>query len=300
MPRTIHLLIKEASAIDREVRVIVTTMFPSFDFSRYSSVFADVEALFSGAMPGFHGCDTAYHDWNHTLGTLLATARLMHGVHVERHQLSARIVEMGLIAALFHDVGYIRRNGEGEGTGARFTRSHVMRGIDVLEFYSDKHGWPVEDFLDMECMLKCTDPAFAPDTIVFTNLETMLAGHVLGTADMVSQMADDIYLEKLPLLFEEFSEAGITEFTSEYDLFLKTMGFYSFMKIKMESRLSDVISCMSAHFRDRHGFERDLYSEAIARNMNYLSSILEKYGEAYSKGLRRRLDRREYPIQIAA
>jgi len=154
--------------------------------------------------------------------------------------------------------------------------------------------------MDMECMILCTDPALSPDSIVFPNFETMLAGHVLGSADVLSQMADDIYLEKLPLLFLEFSEAGITDFSSEYDLFMKTLGFYSMMRSKMRNKLSNVIDSMAAHFRVRHGVERDLYSEAAVRNMDYLTDLLTTHGEQYARGLRRRLDRDEYPITLAA
>lgn len=300
MTQTVRLLIKNPEEICQEVRAIVTTMFPNFDFADFNMALADVDALFSGQTDGFEPCDTMYHDWGHTLGTLLATARLLHGVHLNRQELSARTVNLALIAALFHDSGYIRRSSESSGTGGQFTRHHVQRGVDLLEDYGHHHGWSINDFMDMEPMLHCTDPARIPESILFMNSETMLAGHVLATADIVSQMADDIYLEKLPYLFLEFSEAGITDFSSEYDLFMKTMGFYAFMRAKMESRLSNVIGCMASHFQARHGIDRDLYSEAAQRNIDYLFAILEKHGEDYRDGLRRSLDRDEFPVKVAA
>ena len=299
MEKTIHLLIKKPEAMDREVRIIATSMFPDFDFSRYEKSLDYMERLYAGKQHGFSACDTPYHDWSHTMGVLLATARLVHGVHIDRQEFSARALELALVAALFHDCGYLRRDGE-VGPGGRFTLDHVRRSIDLLEEYAREQEWPMEDFMDMECMILCTDPALSPDAIVFPNFETMLAGHVLGTADILAQMADDIYLEKLPLLFLEFSEAGITEFSSEYDLFMKTLGFYSMMRSKMRNKLSNVTASMSAHFRVRHGVDRDFYSEAVVRNMDYLSDLLITHGEQYARGLRRRLDRDEYPIILAA
>ena len=299
MEKTIHLLIKKPEAMDREVRIVVSAMFPDFNFLRYEKVLADVSRLFAGEQPGYKGCDTPYHDWAHTLGVLLATARLIHGVHVDRQEFSERTVELALIASLFHDCGYIVRDDE-TGPGARFTLDHVRRSIDRLEEYARLQEWSPEDVMDMECMILCTDPALSPDSIVFPNFETMLAGHVLGSADIVSQMADDIYLEKLPLLFLEFSEAGITEFSSEYDLFMKTLGFYSMMRSKMRNKLSNVVASVSAHFRVRHGVDRDLYYEAVVRNMDYLADLLTTHGEQYAQGLRRRLDRDEHPIILAA
>lgn len=284
----------------REVRSIVNLMFPEFDFSAFDNALYDVDRLFSGQMLGFEPCDTRYHDWAHTMGVLLATARLLHGVHIDRQKLSERIVNLTLIAALFHDVGYIRRFDENNGTGGQFTKDHVQRGIDLLEEYADNLNWPMEDFLDMECIILCTDPARNPETIVFMNIEAMLAAHILATADIISQMADDIYLEKLPLLFEEFTESGITDFISEYDMFTKTIGFYTFMLTKMEGGLSSVITYMSVHFRERYGIEQNFYAEAAQRNIEYLDFILEEYGEEYHNGLRRSIDRDEYPITIAA
>lgn len=299
MEKTIRLLIKNPESIDREVRIIITSMFPDFDFSRYEMSFETMRSSYHGEQQGILACDTPYHDWSHTLGVLLATARLLHGVHVDRQELSERAVGLALVAALFHDSGYLCREDE-QGPGARFTKDHVQRGIDLLEDYAREAKWAIEDFMDMECMIQCTDPALSPDSIVFPNFEIMLVSHILGTADVLSQMADDIYLEKLPLLFLEFTEAGITDFSSEYDLFMKTLGFYSFMRSKMRNKLSNVGESMAAHFRERHGVERDFYSEAVERNMEYLADLLTEYGDQYARGLRRRLDRDEHPIILAA
>ena len=81
---------------------------------------------------------------------------------------------------------------------------------------------------------------------------------------------------------------------------MKTLGFYSMMRSKMRNKLSNVTASMSAHFRVRHGVDRDFYSEAVVRNMDYLSDLLITHGEQYARGLRRRLDRDEYPIILAA
>ncbi|MFH1913960.1 MAG: HD domain-containing protein [Pseudomonadota bacterium] len=300
MTRSVRLIIKRPPEVDREVRAIVASMFPGFEPARYGRAFADADRIFHGRMDGYHPCDTGYHDWGHTLGVLLASARLLHGVHLVRHDLSPRIVELTLVAALFHDMGYIRREEERIGTGARFTTSHVDRSIDLLESYADASGWSVADMLDMESMIRSTDPASSPLTVVHANIEAMLAAHVLATADIIAQMADDIYLEKLDLLFEEFVEAGITEFGSRFDLAASTRGFYAYMRTRMENCLSNVIGCMVAHFRARFGVERDAYTEAARRNMNYLGLILDEHGRDYRVGLRRSLSRREVPMRIAA
>jgi hypothetical protein len=300
MKQLVPLRIHCSSEIDLEIRGIVISMFPNFDFSDYQRAFADAQRLFDGRMAGFHACDTAYHDWSHTLDVLLATARLLHGIHLVRQELSPRIVGLALVAALFHDSGYLRRKDETGCTGARFTLTHVSRGIDLLEDYANDRGWPVADLLDMESMIRCTDMGSPVESLVHTNIETMLAAHALATADIVSQMADDLYLEKLALLFGEFAEAGISEYTSEYDMASRVKGFQALMRVRLENTLSNIIGCVGAHFKQRFDVERDIYSEAIMRNMQYLGTLLEQHGREYRRGLRRSLSRRSHPTLIAA
>ena len=50
----------------------------------------------------------------------------------------------------------------------------------------------------------CTVTAL--EEIPFRSDETRAMGRILGSADLIAQMADRTYLEKFPLLFEEFQE----------------------------------------------------------------------------------------------
>lgn len=300
MMQPIRLSIRNPETTDLEVRRIVTSMFPDFDFRDYDSVFQGTVRLYQGKMAGFAACDTRYHDLGHTMASLLASARLLHGVHVDRRPINERLVHLTLIAALFHDTGYIRRLGENDGTGAQFSRNHIQRSVDLLKADGACRNWPYKDIEAMAAMIRCTEPATAPEALDFPMEEDILGAHILATADIIAQMADDTYLEKLPLLYQEFAEAGISEFESEYDLVSQTLDFCFHMRNKMQNRLSDVIKCMSGHFREHYGVARDLYSEAVERNMNYLTLILQDYGNEYHRGLRRSLDREPQPILVAA
>ena len=44
-----------------------------------AAAFADFERLFTGQFPGYFGCDTVYHDMQHSLDDTLAMARLLAG-----------------------------------------------------------------------------------------------------------------------------------------------------------------------------------------------------------------------------
>ncbi len=43
------------------------------------AVFADIGRLYKGEFPGYHACETDYHDIQHILEVTLAMARLMDG-----------------------------------------------------------------------------------------------------------------------------------------------------------------------------------------------------------------------------
>lgn len=298
--RQINLSIKTPEAADQEVRAIVTGIFPDFDFRDFEDLLDETVRLFQGRLSGFAGCDTCYHNLAHTLETLVATARLLHGIHLDKQPVSERLVYLSLIAALYHDSGYIRRLGETMGTGAQFTRSHVRRSIDMLQAAGACRNWPSRDIDAMAAMIRCTDAATTPEQVDFPDREARLGGYIVGTADLISQMADDVYLERIPLLYQEFTEAGISDYANEYEMFMRTKGFCLRMLDRMQIHMADVLKYMNAHFRESYGVDRNLYQEAVMRNVDYLRRILKVYGEHYRKGLRRSHDRQPIPVLIAA
>jgi hypothetical protein len=58
-------------------------------------------------------------------------------------QLTAERATAGVILALFHDVGYLRRSSDREqANGAEFTLNHVSRGAEFLAHYLPQIGLP--------------------------------------------------------------------------------------------------------------------------------------------------------------
>ncbi len=90
-------------------------------------------------IPAFEKCDTDYHDLQHVLDVSLAMARLLDGYERSRGDapaIGARLFQLGVICALFHDCGYLRRRGDTRHRrGAEYTRIHVSRGARVLRGY---------------------------------------------------------------------------------------------------------------------------------------------------------------------
>ena len=270
-----------------EVRVIALMMFPEFDFNSVDRVFKDTVRLFRGEYPGYRKCTTEYHDLKHTTDAFLAMARLMHGVVIGGENLTREQVNLGLICALMHDTGYIQSLEDEVGTGAKYTRIDTRRSIGFMDKYIAESGFSSEDFKNYPDILRCTGLDTRVSEIRFKWRETALLGKILGTADLLGQMADRTYLEKLLFLFYEFREGGIMGYDTELDLLKKTTDFYAMAKKRLAGELGSMNEYMRYHFKLCWNLDRDVYMEAIENHMNYLTFILEKHEKDYRDYLKR-------------
>ncbi len=270
-----------------EVRTIVFMMFPEFDFDIVDHVFKDIVRLFRGEYPGYRKCTTQYHDLKHSTDTFLAMARLMHGAFICEENLTREHVNPGLVCALMHDTGYIQTLDDSVGTGAKYTRTDTKRSIVFMDKYIPDSGLSKEDFKHYPDILICTALDTKINKIRFESREIELLGKMLGTADLLGQMADRTYLEKLLFLFYEFREGGVPGYDSELDLLKKTIDFYAMARRRFATDLNSVDKYMRQHFKVRWNLERDLYMEAIEKNISYLKFLLENHEKDYRDCLRR-------------
>ena len=137
--------VSNPTAVRDAVHELFAEAFPGASFDKLWLAFYDFERLFTGRFPGYHGCDTTYHDMQHTLDMTLALARLVVGYErsVEpSDRLGPRRAQMALITSLFHDSGYIRHESRDEDfrNGAEFTMYHVSRSADFLRRYLPELG----------------------------------------------------------------------------------------------------------------------------------------------------------------
>ncbi|MCF8077370.1 MAG: hypothetical protein K9K87_14545, partial [Desulfotignum sp.] len=56
----------DPAAVLTEVKDIVSSISPQFDFDAMNRAYDDVTALFNGDYPGYRKCNTLYHDLQHT------------------------------------------------------------------------------------------------------------------------------------------------------------------------------------------------------------------------------------------
>jgi hypothetical protein len=277
--------VSSAAAVLAAVKELYGSTWPDTSLQPLEHAFEHFEDLFAGFVHGYFGVDTVYHDRQHTLDITLALARLLVGYERQQEpqaRLGGERAVVGIITGLFHDVGYLRRTIEAESrNGAEFTRIHVARGARFLADYLPVVG------------LAAWVPV-ATQIVHFTGYEVPFAkidvsdprdialGHMLGTADMIAQMADRCYLEKCrDRLYAEFVLGGVAlpiaangglqvKYASGVDLLRQTPEFISEVRSKrLDGEFNSAYRYLEVLFEDRNP-----YLEAIDRNVNYLRQIL--------------------------
>lgn len=254
---------------------IVKRINPAYDFSTIQTVFNNVVHLFHGEYPGYGPIKTLYHDLRHTMDVFLCAIRLMHGVHISGNKLTDKEVTLVMIAALMHDIGYAQCRGEETGTGAQFTPNHVERGIGFLRSYLPEHGFPPDFITLLEPLMLSTNPALPFSDIHFPDARCRLLAQIVGTADMVGQMADRAYLEKLLFLCLEFKEAKFGHYQNLHSLLCQTKSFYEVTRKKrLDEAYESIYTKLTLHFKDYLGASNNFYLDSIEKNIVYLEKII--------------------------
>jgi hypothetical protein len=263
------------SEVEKAVRQFFLDIYPDCDAAEVTRLFDWAHTAFTGAYRDFQAVDTRYHDYEHTLQVVLCLGRLLHARHLARTEprLSQRIFTLGLLASLLHDSGYLKNRDDRQGTGAKYTDTHVERSADFAATLMQDKGYAPADIQAVQNMIRCTDFFRDLKRITFAGGEEQMAGLALATADLLGQMAAEDYVEKLPLLFSEFKEAGgnDTAFTSARDLMRKTPAFYeSFVKIKIDRDYGGLYRYLNDPYPDGPNF----YIDAIEANLKRLEQKL--------------------------
>jgi hypothetical protein len=276
--------VSSAGAVRAAVEELFLERWPEMSLEPLRRAFDYFERLFAGDIPGYMGVDTVYHDRQHTLDITLALARLIVGYetqHQPGRQLGPERAVVGLIVGLFHDMGYLRRPEDHARHGAELTRIHVSRGAAFLAGYLPSIGlsrWAgvaseIVHFTGYEVPFSQIDVADPLDVKL---------GHLIGTADMIGQMADRCYLEKCrDRLYPEFVLGGMAlpiasnggrhvKYASGLDLLRQTPEFVNETRTK---RLDGQFNAAYRYLEVLYGGHNP-YIDAIDRNIDYLRQIL--------------------------
>ena len=237
---------KDPTAVEVEVQAACRAMFPQADPLFVPRVFGWAIECFTGSYRDYWAVDARYHDFEHTLQGTLCLARLLRGRYLAGAQprFTQPMFQLGLLAMLLHDTGYLKKRDDTQGTGAKYTVTHVQRSAEFARDLLQEKGFSATDIKAVQNMIRCTGVNAALSVIPFQSEMERIGGFALGTADLLGQMAAEDYVEKLPILYAEFAEASacsndrthfIALFSSAADLMQKTPTFWEkFVRLKLD------------------------------------------------------------------
>jgi hypothetical protein len=281
--------VEDPAAVRDAVLAILAARYPVFRFERVARTFDYIAYLYAGRVPGYRACDTPYHDLRHVLEITLALTRIVDGhdrACASRDRLGAPRAALGILVALFHDTGYLLETSDTQHrNGAELTTVHVTRGAALMSAYLTDIG--LGEYAPIAAQL-----------VQFTGYEVPLAhtqiqlqqpldrklGYMIGSADLIGQMSDRLYLEKCrDFLYQEFVQGGLTRrttadgreevvYSSGTDLLTQTPRFYEMMVTpRLEKYFAGVHHCVAAHF---DGVNH--YLAQIKQHMQYLGQLISQ------------------------
>jgi len=240
---------------------------------------SDLAQAFSGDYPGLLRCDTHYHDLRHALDSGLAMARLIGGQAIATplgapEHIDGEHALLGILLALYHDIGLLRRTNEAHLQGAQLTPIHEARGVEFMRDYLSKT--PLAHLAEKAELIMVTRLVWHMP-VDMPALDRAIAS-LLGTADIMSQLSDRAYLEKCrDFLFAEFSAVGLAGapgllYPDPKTLLEKTPGFYTnLLRHHMQVEYGGADRFTKIYF----GGECP-YDASIKRNLGHLNELLAK------------------------
>jgi hypothetical protein len=257
----------------------------SFDDDLLHATFERVGRMFNGDDPEYLACDMPYHDLRHSLDTALTMARLIAGQQGIGDDAAPVVFTpedalLGVLLALLHDTGYIRTASERALGGPQLTREHEARSVEFARHYLRTTSL-AKRAADAE-LIQVTQLVADLDVLFARHAPAAVAlGRMLGTADLVSQLADKRYLERCYWhLFPELvlgdcnrmrtvdgGEAPL--FSDALDLVSKTPAFYdNVVRPRLDRKFAGTVRHLAALFGDA-----DPYGAAIERNIERARTI---------------------------
>jgi hypothetical protein len=296
----------DPAAVGAEVVRLSRSLFNGARVPELERAFSDAAAMYAGAHPEYCACDTGYHDIQHVLDVTLAMARLIEGYQRSRSNgdepMTREVFIAGILAALFHDFGYLRRrNDRRHRYGAEYTLTHVSRSAAFLRRYVRSLGLGDGLAHVAGTLVHYTGYERPPEMIRLSDTLLRRVGQMLGTADILAQMADRCYLEKCrDRLYPEFALARLAghrlavsrtlpSFASGEDLVQKTPGFYQGALMRLDLQLARAYEYAARYFGGAN-----LYLDEMKKNIRYAEVV----AQGPASGMLRRHPPRTLPADV--
>jgi hypothetical protein len=240
-----------------------------------------------------------YHNIEHTILATSTGQELLIGKQRQGEAVSPKEWFHYLLALLCHDIGFIRgicqkdqpqnnifSDGKGElitffeaNTDASFSPYHVDRG---KQFVSEKFQWnPMIDVDQIQHYIELT--RFPVPAASLYQDKVSYAG-LTRAADLIGQLSDLCYLDKLPDLFAEFEETGfnqITGYRNHEDILRAYPAFYKNVALPY---IDESLVYLAGHVQGRQILAQLQRNVRIAENYRQMAELRESLGERACAG----------------
>ncbi len=269
-------------AVAEAIEALHRKMFADDACPYVRPILSKVQSAFAGQWRDYQAMDTAYHDLEHTLQATLCCLRILAGsqrVKSGPDVVQPRHFRIAFHAMLLHDIGYLKKRDDAEGTGAKFTPLHEPRGCDIAREFLAEEKWESADTERVCSLILCTGPRSNLGGTRFGDPVHRFLGQAVCTADFLSQMSDPGYVQKLPDLYEEFAESDKwnkvpeeqRQFKTVGDLFRGTPAFWeNFVIPKFRGECGDV----GRYLADPYPDGPNPYLEQVNANIDAIKRIV--------------------------
>ena len=253
--------------------------------------------LFHGGHPRFLPCDTAFHDFDHTMQATAAVLELLaaHRKNPVIAPLNERDWQIAVASAILHDAGYLKHRNDLEGSGAKYSAIHVGRSCFFAWDLLPAFGFNRDELRQIQNAICATAISVNMNELPFRGPREWLIGALIGTGDMLGQMAAEDYPERLAGLYLEFREGtqfsrfDKTSFAVYKNLLDLLQGTERFFNGYVMHMLNDEWRSVYRVLDDRRG--ENSYIERIRTNISRVRSMARSLGnhqDATQRSPRRR------------
>jgi hypothetical protein len=183
-----------------------------------------IEQVVHLALENIASSDAPYHNVEHTVLVTLVGQEILRGKYIREGNISSSEWLCAIVSWLCHDIGYVKGicsqdqhsqrlyatgidsntiHLELGKTDASLTPHHVDRGkMFIQEHFSDR------DLIDAEAIIQNIELTRFPVPNDEEHSCTANYPGLVRAADLIGQLSDPRYLQKMPALFYEFEEIG--------------------------------------------------------------------------------------------
>jgi hypothetical protein len=175
------------------------------------------------ALENIANSDALYHNTDHTILVTLVGQEILRGKHIREGGVTPEDWLHFAVSLLCHDIGYVKGVCQADGNGqyatgqgqptiplpagstdAALTPYHVDRGKLFVQERFGNHR-----LIDVELVKQCIEPTRFPVPHAEDHADTSGLPGLVRAADLIGQLSDPRYLNKIPALFHEFEETGV-------------------------------------------------------------------------------------------